>query len=191
MCCLFLIISETFTEPIGTNLGRNVYWMVLWKVCFCWSKVQRETRGPMVSKRVLSVLILRLWNHWASWYQTWFECSLDGPLESLGFLFRYKRKKQEAQMCQKGSRVVCFCIWGVYFSTNLDWFLYFMLLIKLYLWALLRGVNNLFQFRFFFYFLDSLRYFLPAFVAYQIWPSSCGFRDIMGLRGVNRDLFFT
>jgi hypothetical protein len=65
-----------------------------------------------------------------------------------------------------------------------------MLLIKLYLWALLRGVKNVFQFRFFFNFLDSLRYFLPAFVAYQIWPSSCGFRDIMGLRGVKRDFFF-
>jgi hypothetical protein len=94
MCCLFLIISETFTEPIGTNLGRNVHWMVLWKVCFCWSKVQRETRGPMVSKRVLSVLILRLWNHWASWYQTWFECSLDGPLESLCFCVDQKCRKE-------------------------------------------------------------------------------------------------
>jgi hypothetical protein len=49
---LYILISffETI-KPVGTTLGRNVQWMILYKDFLFQSKIQKETRGP----RVLSV----------------------------------------------------------------------------------------------------------------------------------------
>ena len=46
--------------------------------------------------------------------------------KSLFLLIGCTRKKQDVK---RGA--VCFCVWSIYFSTNLDQFLFFMLLIKL------------------------------------------------------------
>jgi len=54
MLSSFNLFFET-TGPIGTKLGRNVHW----KVLFCIDrKYTKERTGPKVSKRVLYVELL-------------------------------------------------------------------------------------------------------------------------------------
>lgn len=56
---IFIFFSET-VWPIGTKLGRNDHWMVLYKMLFVDQKYTNETRGPYVPKRVLFVFNLLL-----------------------------------------------------------------------------------------------------------------------------------
>jgi hypothetical protein len=48
----------------------------------------RLTLDPMAMGKCFKTLLL--WNHLDDWKQTAQECSLDGPLQTLGFLFQYK-----------------------------------------------------------------------------------------------------
>jgi len=54
---------DVYTGPIGTKLGRNVHWIVLFKFVFF---VERKYTKDF-SKRVLSVINLLLWNDWSIW----------------------------------------------------------------------------------------------------------------------------
>jgi hypothetical protein len=72
--------------------------MVMWSIAFTW----RPSSSSCVVIRKLLHFNLLLQNHWANWNQTWYECSLDDPLQSLCFLLiRSTQKKQEGQSCQK------------------------------------------------------------------------------------------
>ena len=52
----FIFFSET-KGTIGTKLGRNVHWMVPYKVyvCFCWSEIHKRNKRPNVVKKGVSI----------------------------------------------------------------------------------------------------------------------------------------
>ena len=85
-CCLFIIFLSETTGPIGTKLGRNGHWMVLWKVCVflllirrTWQKQEAkrcqkgcylfliffsETIGPIETKNYSLVVPLKYFCCW-------------------------------------------------------------------------------------------------------------------------------
>ena len=71
---------------------------------FCWSEVQKVTRGPMVS-----AVFNLLWNHRTSWNKL--GMFTEWSLEKFFFVDQRYKKLQEAQWCQKGC-----CLFWMFFS---------------------------------------------------------------------------
>jgi hypothetical protein len=64
--------------PFKAHLTQRVKWAIAF------------TSPPLSSFVVIHKLLhfnFLLWNHWANWNQSWYECLLDGPLQSLWFFF--------------------------------------------------------------------------------------------------------
>ena len=84
---LHMILFPETTGSIGTKHGMHDCSLggSLKKFGFFWGwpEIHKETGGQ---KRVLFVFNLLFWNHSASWYKTWYECSLDNPLKSCFFV---------------------------------------------------------------------------------------------------------
>jgi hypothetical protein len=75
--CKWMIIGMSFTKFLFFMPIRNPRWPPLQNIF---------NIGPY--GKMFKCLLLR--NYESDWIQTRQECSLDGPLQSLGFLFRYK-----------------------------------------------------------------------------------------------------
>ena len=63
--CLFWIFFSETTGPIGTNLGRNIHWMVLWKVCFIADSSQNFQETQRCQK---GCCLVRLFYNQSSWF---------------------------------------------------------------------------------------------------------------------------
>ena len=75
-------------KPFLAHLTRRV----MWAIAITWR--------PSSSVVNFSHFNLLLWNHMTDWKQTWQECSLDGPLQSLYFWCRSEiQHGRQGQLC--------------------------------------------------------------------------------------------
>ena len=95
--CSNAFFSET-TNMIKAKLYKNVHWMVLYKrYVFCSDMKFKMaataglslTSDPM-GKMFQNAVSKRFFSETTRTVETVHECSLDGPLQTLGFLFRYE-----------------------------------------------------------------------------------------------------